>query len=156
MEQAPKLPERGMGLVFSAPPRGPDPLRAGLRAAYREDETDAVERILAAAALPADAVARIAGRAQGLVAEARRRRLGKGGIDALLRQYALSTPEGVALMCLAEALLRIPDAATVDRLIRDKLAPPDWARHLGQSDSVLANASTRALMLNSRPLDDGA
>ncbi len=144
-----------MGLVFSAPPPGPDPLRARLRAAYREDETDAVERILAAAALPADAVARIAGRAQGLVAEARRRRLGKGGIDALLRQYALSTPEGVALMCLAEALLRIPDAATVDRLIRDKLAPADWARHLGQSDSVLVNASTWALMLTGRLLSDG-
>src|SRR5260221_12942230 len=128
MEQAPKLPERRMGLVFSAPPPGTDPLRARLRAAYREDETQAVERILAAASLPADAVARIAGRAQGLVAEARRRRLGQGGIDALLPPYALSTPEGVALMCLAQALVRIPHAATVDRLIREQLAPPDRGR----------------------------
>src|SRR5258708_14160104 len=133
-----------MGLVFCAPPPGTDPLRARLRAAYREDETQAVERILAAASLPADAVARIAGRAQGLVAEARRRRLGKGGIDALLHQYALSTPEGVALMCLAEALLRIPHAPTVDRLIPDKLPPPDSAPHLRQSDSPLVHASTRA------------
>src|SRR5260370_34103092 len=146
MAQAPKLPERRMGLLFSAPPPGTDPRRPRLRAAYREDETQAVERILAAASLPADAVARIAGRAQGLVAEARRRRLGKGGIDALLHQYALSTPEGVALMCLAEALLRIPDAATVDRLIRDNLPPPGWARHLGQSDSVPVHAPSSALM----------
>src|SRR5260221_2829281 len=118
MEQAPKLPERRMGLVFSAPPPGTDPLRARLRAAYREDETQAVERILAAASLPADAVARIAGRAQGLVAEARRRRLGKGGIDALLHQYAVSAPQGLALMCLPQGLLRLPHRPTVDRLIR--------------------------------------
>src|SRR5260221_11453124 len=108
MEQAPQLAERRMGLVFSAPPPGTDPLRARLRAAYREDETQAVERILAAASLPADAVARIAGRAQGLVAEARRRRLGKGGIDALPHQYALSTPQGAARMCLARRPLRVP------------------------------------------------
>src|SRR5260370_24767485 len=114
MAQAPKLPERRMGLLFSAPPPGTDPLRARLRAAYREDETQAVERILAAASLPADAVARIAGRAQGLVAEARRRRLGKGGIDALLHPYALSTPQGVALVCPPQAPLRIPDPATAD------------------------------------------
>src|SRR5260221_14057153 len=116
-----------MGLVFSAPPPGTDPLRARLRAAYREDETQAVERILAAASLPADAVARIAGRAQGLVAEARRPRLGKGGIDAPPPQYAPSTPEGVAPMCLPQALLRIPPAATVDRLIPANPPPPDLA-----------------------------
>jgi RHH-type transcriptional regulator, proline utilization regulon repressor / proline dehydrogenase / delta 1-pyrroline-5-carboxylate dehydrogenase len=144
-----------MALVFSAPPPATDPRRERLRDAYREDEARVVDRILSAAALPAGAVGRIAERATGLVAEARRRRLGKGGIDALLHQYALSTPEGVALMCLAEALLRIPDAATVDRLIRDKLAPADWARHLGQSDSLLVNASTWALMLTGRLLSEG-
>ena len=144
-----------MALVFSAPPPATDPRRARLRDAYREDEARVVDRILSAAAFPAGAVARIAERATGLIAEARRRRLGKGGIDALLHQYALSTPEGVALMCLAEALLRIPDAATVDRLIRDKLAPADWARHLGQSDSLLVNASTWALMLTGRLLSEG-
>src|SRR5260221_11952793 len=142
MEQAPKLPERRMGLVFSAPPPGTDPLRTRLRAAYREDETQAVERILAAASLPADAVARIAGRAQGLVAEARRRRLGKGGIDALLHQYALSTPEGGALMCLAEALLRIPAAATLDRPIPRKPPPPRRAPPPRQTDPPLAHAPT--------------
>src|SRR5439155_25372658 len=70
----------------------------------------------------------------------------------LLQEYALSSPEGVALMCLAEALLRIPDADTVDRLIRDKIAAADWQRHLGHSGSLFVNASTWALMLTGRLL----
>jgi RHH-type transcriptional regulator, proline utilization regulon repressor / proline dehydrogenase / delta 1-pyrroline-5-carboxylate dehydrogenase len=139
-----------MGLVFAVPPPEVDPLRQAVRLACRMDEGEAVERILAAARMPAEASQRISRRAHDLVSEARQRRLGKGGIDALLHEYALSTPEGVALMCLAEALLRIPDAGTVDRLIRDKLAPADWASHLGQSTSLLVNASTWALMLTGR------
>ena len=123
-----------MGLVFAVPPPEVDPLRQAVRLACRMDEGEAVERILAAARMPAEASQRISRRAYDLVSEARQRRLGKGGIDALLHEYALSTPEGVALMCLAEALLRIPDAGTVDRLIRDKLAPADWASHLGAVD----------------------
>jgi RHH-type transcriptional regulator, proline utilization regulon repressor / proline dehydrogenase / delta 1-pyrroline-5-carboxylate dehydrogenase len=145
-----------MGLVFASPPPAADPLRQALRLAYRMDEAAAVEQILAGATLPSDAVERIERRAHALVAEARRRRLGKSGIDALLHEYALSTPEGVALMCLAEALLRIPDAGTVDRLIRDKLAPADWASHLGHSESLLVNASTWALMLTGRLVSEGA
>jgi RHH-type proline utilization regulon transcriptional repressor/proline dehydrogenase/delta 1-pyrroline-5-carboxylate dehydrogenase len=145
-----------MAFVLPAPLPAPDPLRRTLRAVYRADETETVERIVAAATLPEEINARISARARDLVAEARRRRLGKGGIDALLHEYALSTPEGVALMCLAEALLRIPDAATVDRLIRDKLAPADWARHLGHSDSLLVNASTWGLMLTGRLLGSNA
>src|SRR5689334_14271178 len=131
-----------MALVLASPLPHPDPFREAIRSAYREDEATAVARVLALAGLPDDMLERIGRRARGLVAEARRRRLGKGGIDALLHEYALSTPEGIALMCLAEALLRIPDAGTIDRLIRDKLAPADWARHLGHSDSLLVNAST--------------
>ncbi|HYC14804.1 MAG TPA: bifunctional proline dehydrogenase/L-glutamate gamma-semialdehyde dehydrogenase PutA, partial [Stellaceae bacterium] len=136
-----------MSFVYSSPP--PE-LRATLAARYREDETAAVERILAAADLPSETLDRIAERARGLVAEVRRQRLGKGGIDAFLHEYALSSKEGIVLMCLAEALLRIPDAETVDRLIRDKLANADWAQHLGQSDSLFVNASTWALMLTGR------
>src|SRR5579864_8262019 len=139
-----------MSFVLADPPPPATPPRQAVRVAYRRDEGEAVARILAAAALPADAVARITARARSLVAEARSRRVGKGGIDALLHEYALSTPEGVALMCLAEALLRIPDSGTVDRLIRDKLAPADWAKHIGHSDSLLVNASTWALMLTGR------
>ena len=66
----------------------------------------------------------------------------KTGLDAFLRQYDLSSQEGVILMCLAEALLRIPDDETADRLIADKLKAGDWASHLGDSQSLFVNAST--------------
>ncbi|MDJ0826515.1 MAG: bifunctional proline dehydrogenase/L-glutamate gamma-semialdehyde dehydrogenase PutA [Rhodobacter sp.] len=77
-----------------------------------------------------------------------------GLMEVFLAEYGLSTDEGIALMCLAEALLRVPDAETIDALIEDKIAPSDWGRHLGQSSSVLVNASTWALMLTGRVLDD--
>jgi RHH-type proline utilization regulon transcriptional repressor/proline dehydrogenase/delta 1-pyrroline-5-carboxylate dehydrogenase len=73
-------------------------------------------------------------------------------MEVFLAEYGLSTEEGVALMCLAEALLRVPDADTVDALIEDKIAPSDWGAHLGQSSSPLVNASTWALMLTGRVL----
>jgi RHH-type proline utilization regulon transcriptional repressor/proline dehydrogenase/delta 1-pyrroline-5-carboxylate dehydrogenase len=88
-------------------------------------------------------------RARRLVEAVRARRLGEG-LDAFLHAYGLSTQEGVLLMCIAEALLRIPDEGTRERLIRDKLAAADWERHLGRSSSVLVNASTWALMLTGR------
>ena len=116
------------------------------------DETEAVACILAAAEIPVDMRHCIGERARGIVAAVRRDRLGKGGIDAFLHEYALSSPEGVALLCLAEALLRIPDAETVDRLIRDKIGSADWESHLGRSESMFINASTWALMLTGRLL----
>ena len=70
-----------------------------------------------------------------------------GLMEVFLAEYGLSTEEGVALMCLAEALLRVPDTATIDALIEDKIAPSDWGRQLGHSSSPLVNASTWALML---------
>ena len=79
-----------------------------------------------------------------------------GLMEVFLAEYGLSTDEGIALMCLAEALLRVPDAQTIDALIEDKIAPSDWGRHLGQSTSPLVNASTWALMLTGRVLDDAA
>jgi RHH-type proline utilization regulon transcriptional repressor/proline dehydrogenase/delta 1-pyrroline-5-carboxylate dehydrogenase len=145
-----------MNLVFTtAPFIGPSdesPLRAAIRDAHRQDETAADAQILAAAAIPPAARDRIAATARRLVIAVRRERHGGGGLDAFLQEYALSSPEGVALMCLAEALLRIPDADTVDRLIRDKIAPADWQRHLGHSGSLFVNASTWALMLTGRLL----
>ena len=75
-------------------------------------------------------------------------------MEAFLAEYGLSTEEGVGLMCLAEALLRVPDAETIDDLIEDKIAPSNWGAHLGQSTSSLVNASTWALMLTGRVLDD--
>ncbi len=77
-----------------------------------------------------------------------------GMMEVFLAEYGLSTDEGVALMCLAEALLRVPDADTIDDLIEDKIAPSNWGRHLGHSTSSLVNASTWALMLTGRVLDD--
>ena len=77
-----------------------------------------------------------------------------GMMEVFLAEYGLSTDEGVALMCLAEALLRVPDADTIDALIEDKIAPSDWGKHLGQSSSSLVNASTWALMLTGRVLDE--
>ncbi|MFD3190241.1 bifunctional proline dehydrogenase/L-glutamate gamma-semialdehyde dehydrogenase PutA [Sedimentitalea sp. HM32M-2] len=77
-----------------------------------------------------------------------------GLMEVFLAEYGLSTDEGIALMCLAEALLRVPDADTIDALIEDKIAPSNWSRHLGHSSSPLVNASTWALMLTGKVLDD--
>ena len=77
-----------------------------------------------------------------------------GIMERFLAEYGLSTNEGVALMCLAEAMLRVPDTLTVDELIRDKITPHDWASHLGDSGSILVNASTWGLMLTGRVLDE--
>jgi len=134
-----------------------DPLRAVLRVDIRANETETVRRLAAEAALSEDARARIASRARGLVQEVRRARVGKGGLDAFLHEFGLSSKEGVVLMCLAEALLRVPDAETVDRLIKDKIADADWRAHLGHSESLFVNASTWALMLTGRVvrLDEG-
>ena len=79
-----------------------------------------------------------------------------GKLTPFLAEYRLSTREGIALMCLAEAMLRVPDDYTVDELIRDKIAPHDWSAHLGGSGSVLVNASTWALMLTGQALCDSA
>src|SRR4051795_12142000 len=141
-----------MDWVFCEPPPVETKLRAAIRDWHRLDETEADARIAAAAELPAEACDRIGITARRLVAAVRRKRIGGGGLDAFLHEYALSSQEGVALMCLAEALLRIPDAETVDKLIRDKIAPADWERHLGHSGSLFVNASTWALMLTGRLL----
>ena len=142
----------GTDIVFTTVPPPVVSLRAAIRDSCRADETEAAARILAAGEIPANMRDRIAERARGFVAAVRRRRLGKGGIDAFLHEYALSSPEGVALLCLAEALLRIPDAETVDQLIRDKIGEADWESHLGRSESIFVNASTWALMLTGRLL----
>src|SRR6476469_6861980 len=141
-----------MNLVFADPLPPETPLRAAIRDAHRLDETEADAHILAAAEIPAEARERIVATARRLVEAVRRERLGKGGLDAFIHEYALSSPEGIALMCLAEALLRIPDADTVDLLIRDKIAAADWQRHLGHSGSLFVNASTWGLMLTGRLL----
>ena len=137
-------------MLFAMPPASVNAIREELRAAYRADETEVVNRLLEDLRLPASSLDRIAERARALVVQVRKQRTGTGGLDAFLHEYGLSTQEGVVLMCLAEALLRVPDEATIDKLIKDKLSAADWHKHLGHSDSLFVNASTWALMLTGR------
>lgn len=117
------------------------------------DEVALVRSLIEAADLSADARAAISSDGADLVT--RIRQSAKPGLmEVFLAEYGLSTDEGIALMCLAEALLRVPDAETMDALIEDKIAPSDWGRHLGRSASSLVNASTWALMLTGKVLDD--
>ena len=123
-----------------------DNLRLAIRAAYLADETSVVRALVAAADLKADSRRQIAAAAADLVRTVRASS-DPTMMENFLAEYGLSTAEGVALMCLAEALLRVPDAETIDALISDKIAPADWGKHLGRSSSSLVNASTWALML---------
>jgi len=127
-----------------------DSLRTAIRRLHRADETPLAESLIEQARFAPAARERIRQRAGGWVEAIRANRRQAGGLDAFLREYDLSSREGVVLMCLAEALLRIPDAATVDRLIQDQLGHSDWEKHLGHADSLLVNASTWALMLTGR------
>ena len=114
---------------------------------YLADEETLV-RELTEAADPGDAAReKIQGMAARLVRAVRKNTASDGGIDAFLQQYDLSSEEGVLLMCIAEALLRIPDGATADKLIADKITSAQWKDHLGESDSLFVNASTWGLML---------
>jgi len=125
-------------------------LREAVRAAYRMDEEACVAERLSQAQMSAEAADRVEERARGLVRRVRADRVRSSGIDAFMHEYELSSHEGVVLMCLAEALLRIPDAETADALIKDKIGTGDWAAHMGASDSLFVNASTWGLMLTGR------
>ncbi|MFQ5756836.1 MAG: bifunctional proline dehydrogenase/L-glutamate gamma-semialdehyde dehydrogenase PutA [Acidiferrobacterales bacterium] len=137
-------------MIFAHEPPSPTPLRAAIRAAYLADETACLEALLPEAEIDANAQTRVIGLARQLVLAVREQGKAVGGLDAFMREYDLSSEEGVVLMCLAEALLRIPDAQTAERLIRDKLAQGQWDKHLGHSQSLFVNASTWGLMLTGR------
>jgi len=125
-------------------------LRQRLREYHRIDEAQVVEELIALARFTHSEQRGIHERAAPLVQTVRDSRQNTGGIDAFLATYDLSSREGVVLMCLAEALLRIPDAVTVDRLIRDKIGNTEWEKRLGASHSTFVNAGTWALMLTGR------
>ncbi len=127
-----------------------DALRHEIDKHYRLDETECVEKILSEAQLPKPLLDSIQANAMVLVKNVREQRLSQSGLDAFMFQYDLSSEEGIALMCLAESLLRIPDKETVDKLIRDKLVGGDWRSHLGKSQSLFVNAATWALMLTGK------
>jgi RHH-type proline utilization regulon transcriptional repressor/proline dehydrogenase/delta 1-pyrroline-5-carboxylate dehydrogenase len=117
------------------------------------DEASAVRALLAAAPLSAGDRAAVVSRAAALVEGARASARKQGVVESFLKEFSLGTREGLALMCLAEALLRTPDADTRDRLIAEKISMADWASHLGKSDSLFVNASTWGLMLTGKLVD---
>jgi RHH-type proline utilization regulon transcriptional repressor/proline dehydrogenase/delta 1-pyrroline-5-carboxylate dehydrogenase len=136
---------------MTAPHDAPAPFRAP----YAGSDEEIARLHLAAAPRPADAERRIDGRATRLIEGIRRRAGGLGGIEDFLHAYSLSTKEGLALMVLAEALLRVPDDATTDRLIEDKLATGEWDTAELKSDSFLVSASAWTLGITARIIQPG-
>jgi RHH-type proline utilization regulon transcriptional repressor/proline dehydrogenase/delta 1-pyrroline-5-carboxylate dehydrogenase len=128
---------------------------AAVNGAWLADEAEAVTGLLELARLPPGARAAVREDAIRLVEAARGRRGSRGGIEAFLQQYDLGSQEGVVLMCLAEALLRIPDADTADRLIADKISTGQWSDYLGEAESLFVNASTWGLMMTGRLMRPG-
>ena len=135
-----------------APIASAEPIdRGALRAAFRQEEAACVaDRLRETQVFTRDHAA-IQAYAVKLIQDARKRDV--SGIDAFLHQYGLNTEEGIALMCLAEALLRVPDGRTADALIRDKIGEIDWREHLNESDSTFVNAATFSLMLTGEVLE---
>ncbi|ANH06811.1 trifunctional transcriptional regulator/proline dehydrogenase/L-glutamate gamma-semialdehyde dehydrogenase [Shinella sp. HZN7] len=134
---------------FAPPIRPQGELRQRITAAYRTPEEDAVRPLLEKASLPADVAARIRETARTLIVALRAKHKGSG-VEGLVHEYSLSSQEGVALMCLAEALLRIPDNATRDALIRDKISEGDWKSHMGGGRSLFVNAATWGLVVTGK------
>ncbi|HEY0353649.1 MAG TPA: bifunctional proline dehydrogenase/L-glutamate gamma-semialdehyde dehydrogenase PutA, partial [Enterovirga sp.] len=135
--------------ALAAEVRPQSAFRARITEATRRPEPDCIAELIGVATLPGETRAEADRVARQLVTAMRGKSRG-GGIEALMREYSLSSTEGVALMCLAEALLRIPDAPTRDLLIRDKIAPGDWAAHLGHSPSPFVNAATWGLVVTGK------
>ena len=130
------------------PPR--DARRQAISEHFLADERLLLSRLLEQGTLPAETSARVVQQAAAWVCKVRQGKNEQSALDAFLREYDLSSEEGVLLMCLAEALLRVPDDDTAERLIADKLSDAEWNRHLGHSDSLLVNASTWGLLLTGR------
>ncbi|WP_250532633.1 trifunctional transcriptional regulator/proline dehydrogenase/L-glutamate gamma-semialdehyde dehydrogenase [Caballeronia sp. AZ10_KS36] len=124
-------------------------LRAAITAAYRRPEPECVPFLIGQARLPATVAGDTEKLATKLVETLRAKSKG-GGVEGLIHEFSLSSQEGVALMCLAEALLRIPDRATRDALIRDKISKGDWRSHMGQAPSLFVNAATWGLMITGK------
>ncbi len=128
-------------------------LRDSIDAGTYVDQTAMRDQLVSMAALSVGDRQKICANAAALVKDIRGHSA-PGLMEVFLAEYGLSTDEGIALMCLAEALLRVPDADTIDALIEDKIAPSDWGKHLGHSSSSLVNTSTWALMLTGKVLDE--
>ncbi len=137
--------------ALSADAAAPVGLRAAIAAAHRAPEPACVAALVEQASAAPEEAPQIGAIATALSQRLRgKTRSRSGGVEGLIHEYSLSSQEGVALMCLAEALLRIPDAETRDALIRDKLSPGDWRAHVGQSPSLFVNAATWGLALTGK------
>ncbi|HEY8102043.1 MAG TPA: bifunctional proline dehydrogenase/L-glutamate gamma-semialdehyde dehydrogenase PutA [Burkholderiaceae bacterium] len=126
------------------------PLRTAITHAYRRDEREAVRWLLTQIKNDPGSQQAAQSLARKLVETLRAERSKASGVDALMHEYSLSSDEGIALMCLAEALLRIPDHQTADRLIADKISKADWYRHIGESPSLFVNAATWGLLITGK------
>ena len=134
---------------FAPAIREPSALRRRITAAYRRAEPECLAELLPNAEIPGDLRRQVRETATALVT-ALRSKGRRGGLEGLVQEYSLSSQEGVELMCLAEALLRIPDNATRDALIRDKIAGGDWHAHLGAGRSLFVNAATWGLVVTGK------
>ncbi len=148
-EHGPSMPANQPFLDFVRGVQPQSVLRARVTSAYRAPEPDCVPLLIAEATLPKPTTEAARTLAKKLV-EALRGKGQRGGVEGLIQEYSLSSFEGVALMCLAEALLRIPDRATRDALIRDKIAVGDWHAHVGHSPSLFVNAATWGLVVTGK------
>ncbi len=145
---SPSLPFAALRAEILAPAT---PLRAAITAACRGEESSVVRVLLDQLGREVESGKREAGAlAHRLVTAVREKRTRASGVDALMHEFSLSSEEGVALMCLAEALLRIPDSQTADRLIADKISKGDWRKHLGESPSLFVNAATWGLLITGK------
>jgi RHH-type proline utilization regulon transcriptional repressor/proline dehydrogenase/delta 1-pyrroline-5-carboxylate dehydrogenase len=131
-------------------PSDADPALLRLAEHYSRDEAEAVADLLRIGEMDAELKARIHDTAADLVKRVRARKAEQSAVESFMREYDLSSEEGVLLMCVAEALLRIPDAETADKLISDKLGEANFTAHAGKSDSLLVNAGTWGLMLTGK------
>ena len=125
-------------------------LRQAVTDAYRRDEVEAVQDMLERAQMSQDERTAADRLARRLVKQVREERRRASGVDALMHEFSLSSEEGIALMCLAEALLRIPDKATRNKLIHDKISGGDWKSHLGNSPSLFVNAAAWGLLVTGK------
>ncbi len=131
----------------------PNRFRGRITSLYRADEALSLQPLLVEAEFAPQALAATQQLAASLAQGVRSARSRAGGVDALMLEFSLDSREGVALMCLAEALLRIPDAATRDRLIRDKIGGGDWRAHVGRSPSLFVNAAAWGLLVTGQLVD---
>ncbi len=141
------------GASKSLQAKGGEGALGSVRALHRLDERDVIDRLIRHSGIT-EADREAIGKEAVKLIKAIRSDSKPGLMEMFLAEYGLSTNEGIALMCLAEALLRVPDPGTMNALIEDKIAPYDWDDHLGKSQSTIVNASTIGLMLTGRVLDD--